>query len=57
MKTETIYGIHPVLEALQAKRRTFHELFILKDKANQRVDHIVEISRTTGIPVRYLSRQ
>jgi len=57
MKTETIYGIHPVFEALQAKRRTFHELYILKDKANQRIEHIIEIAHLAEIPIQYLSRQ
>jgi 23S rRNA (guanosine2251-2'-O)-methyltransferase len=57
MKTETIYGIHPVLEALQAKRRTFHELFIVQDKANQRIGHIVGLAQSASIPVRYLPRQ
>ncbi|MBC2714319.1 MAG: 23S rRNA (guanosine(2251)-2'-O)-methyltransferase RlmB [Desulfobacteraceae bacterium] len=57
MKTETIYGIHPVFEALQAKRRTFHELCILKDKTNQRIEHIIEIAHLAGIPIQYLPRQ
>ncbi len=57
MKTETIYGIHPVLEALQAKRRTFHELFIIKGKANPRIENILEIAHLSEIPVQYLPRQ
>ncbi len=57
MKTETIYGIHPVFEALQAKRRTFHELCIIKDKSNPRIDQIVDIARTNAIPVKYLQGQ
>jgi len=57
MQTETIYGIHPVLEALQAKRRTFHELYILKGKTNARVEHIIEIAYLAEIPIRYLQRQ
>ena len=57
MKTETIYGIHPVFEALQAKRRTFHELYILKGKTNARVEHIIEIAHLAKIPIQYLQRQ
>lgn len=57
MKTEIIYGIHPVFEAMQAKRRTFHELFIAKDKANQRIEPIVEFAQSSGIQVSYLARQ
>jgi 23S rRNA (guanosine2251-2'-O)-methyltransferase len=57
MKTEIIYGIHPVFEAMQAKRRTFHELFIAKDRANQRIEPIVGFAQSAGIPVSYLARQ
>jgi len=57
MKTETIYGIHPVFEAIKAGRRTIHELFILKDKTNQRLEQIVEIARPNSIPISYLTRQ
>ena len=57
MKTETIYGIHPVFEALQARRRTFHELYILKDKANQRIEHIIKTAHLADIPIQYLPRQ
>ena len=57
MKTETIYGIHPVFEALQAKRRAFHELYILKDKTNQRIQQIIGIAQSAGIPIQYLQRQ
>jgi 23S rRNA (guanosine2251-2'-O)-methyltransferase len=56
MKTETIYGIHPVFEALQAKRRTFHEIF-LSSKTNQRLENIAELAQSADIPIRYLSRQ
>jgi len=57
MKTEIIYGIHPVFEAMQAKRRTFHELFIAKDKAKQRIEPIVKFAQSAGIQVSYLARQ
>lgn len=57
MKTEIIYGIHPVFEAIQAKRRAFHELFIAKEKANLRIEPIVGFAQSAGIPIRYLARQ
>lgn len=57
MKTEIIYGIHPVFEALQAKRRTFHELYILKDTTNQRIEHIIKTAHLAKIPIQYLQRQ
>lgn len=57
MKTEIIYGIHPVFEALTAGKRTFHTLYVIKDKASQRIEDIVEMTRPANIPVEYLPRQ
>lgn len=50
-KTETLFGIHPVLEALNAQRRVFHEIYIIKDKPNKRTAHIAEIAGSRNIPV------
>lgn len=41
VKSEIIYGIHPVLEALNAARRHFFEVFIEKKKASQRITKII----------------
>ena len=57
MKTEIIYGIHPVFEAISAKKRTFYELYILKGKTGQRIEHAIESARLADIPVQYLQRQ
>jgi len=57
MKTETIYGIHPVLEGLRANRRTFHEIYIAEGKTNQRVDPIESKAKSMGIPVTWVHRQ
>jgi len=57
MKTEIIYGVHPVLEGLKANRRKFHEIYIAEGKTNQRVDPIVHQAASMGIPVTYMHRQ
>ena len=57
MKTEVIYGIHPVFEALKAQKRTFYTLYVIKHKASQRIEDIVDMARLDNIPVEYLPRQ
>jgi 23S rRNA (guanosine2251-2'-O)-methyltransferase len=40
MKTEILYGFHPVYEALRAGRRTFHEIYISKQPLSRRIERI-----------------
>ena len=40
VKTEILYGFHPVYEALRAGRRAFHEIYILKQTHNRRMEPI-----------------
>lgn len=40
MKDEILYGFHPVYEALRAGRRTFREIYILKQTRNKRIEWI-----------------
>jgi 23S rRNA (guanosine2251-2'-O)-methyltransferase len=52
MKTELLYGVHPVLEALSAGRRVFHELFLLDGGISQRVETIARKAASQKIPLR-----
>ena len=51
IKTEILYGIHPVAEALAAGRRKIYELYISQGKETQRTGHIIEKSKTLDVPV------
>ena len=51
MKTEILYGIHPVAEALKAGRRKFLEIYIVQDKASKRLKKIIEAASPLKIPV------
>ncbi len=42
MKTEILYGIHPVSEALKAGRRKFLEIYIVQDKASKRLKKLLK---------------
>jgi len=57
MKTEILYGIHPVCEALAAGRRKFHEIYVSDGKTNTRIDHLIELAKSADIPVKHLNRK
>ncbi len=57
MKTEIIYGLHPVMEALAAKKRIFHEIYIIEGKSNPRIQNIAATAGAEKIPIHYTARQ
>ena len=52
IKTEILYGIHPVGEALAAGKRKFHEILISEGKSNPRIEQIIERAKSSDIPVK-----
>jgi 23S rRNA (guanosine2251-2'-O)-methyltransferase len=46
----TLYGIHPVLEALKKRPKAFHRLFLAHEKASDDYRQIVSIANTARIP-------
>lgn len=51
MKTEVLYGIHPVFEALKAGRRNFYKIYLSQDKASKRLKKILEVAASFKIPI------
>ena len=51
VKSEIIYGIHPVLEALNAGRRRLFELFIEHKKPSQRIQKIIGRAESINLPL------
>lgn len=49
MKTELLYGIHPVLETLAAGRRRVYEVYLDKEKKSRRLTQIKSIADTRGV--------
>jgi len=49
VKTEFLYGIHPVLEALAAGRRRVYEVYLDKEKKSRRLAQIKSIAKTRGV--------
>ena len=50
-----IYGINPVLEALQSEDSAPDRIWITRRKSNPRLQKIIEKARSQGIPVRFES--
>jgi 23S rRNA (guanosine2251-2'-O)-methyltransferase len=51
VKTEVLYGIHPVLEALRAGRRSFVRIYAAGDKTAKRVQDVAAAAEDLKIPV------
>ena len=56
-KQEVLYGIHPVLEALNAGRRKIHELYITNNEITQRHRMILKLAERRDICVKKLPSQ
>ncbi len=55
MKLEILYGFHPVYEALRAGRRTFHEIYILKQTSVKRMERIRLTAQRKKLSIKELS--
>ncbi|CAB1055704.1 23S rRNA (guanosine(2251)-2'-O)-methyltransferase (EC [Olavius sp. associated proteobacterium Delta 1] len=49
MKTEILYGIHPVHEMLSAGRRRVYEIYLAKEKNTARLKPIISLAESRGI--------
>lgn len=52
---ETLYGYHPVLEALRADKRAIKTVFYTKRQSDSRLETIFALAQAGGIPCRQLS--
>jgi len=51
VKTEIIYGIHPVYEALASQRRNIHEIFLQDQTRSGRLAQLASLSAHRGIRI------
>ena len=51
MTDEKLYGVHPVLEALQEERRHIRQVLISAQRRGAEVQRIIALARRRGIPV------
>lgn len=52
IKTEILYGIHPVNEAIRAQKRKIYEIYVTKERNQKRFEHIIDFHETANIPVK-----
>ena len=55
MKSEILYGFHPVFEALKAGRREFSEVYIVNEKDSKRFEKISGLVQERNIPLKMLN--
>ena len=56
-KTEIIYGIHPVFEAVKANRREFFKLYVAKGKRSHRLQQLLTLAKASRISIQALSAE
>ncbi|MGD1975206.1 MAG: RNA methyltransferase substrate-binding domain-containing protein, partial [Desulfobacterales bacterium] len=49
MKSELLYGIHPVFEALAAGRRRVYEIYLDKEKTSSRLTQIESMAEARDV--------
>jgi 23S rRNA (guanosine2251-2'-O)-methyltransferase len=49
VKTEILYGFHPVYEALSAGRRRVYEIYLVKEKKTGRYEQIQSLAESRGV--------
>ena len=52
MKTEILYGIHPVYEVLASRRRNIYEVYLQKDSQSDRIHRLASLAANRGIRVK-----
>lgn len=52
---ETLCGVHPVLEAVKAARRSFSRIYIAKERNLSRLNEILELAKAGRIEVEFVS--
>ncbi len=57
MDDDRLWGYHPVREALRAKRRTLHTLYMVLEKISSREEQLMRIARQSGVGVKGTSPQ
>ena len=54
-KTEILYGIHPVFEALKAGRRAVVEVYVAKGKVPKRFGKSVQLAESIDVPIKQVT--
>jgi 23S rRNA (guanosine2251-2'-O)-methyltransferase len=55
-RPEVLYGLHPVLEAIESGRRTIDRVVVAREGGGHNLGRLLRAARQAGVPVTYLSR-
>lgn len=55
-RTDEIFGVNPIIEALRAGRRPFQEITIADGVKDSRLRELIDLARARGVPVRHAAR-
>jgi len=56
-RQEVLYGLHPVLEALEARTRAIDRLFVSREGGGHNLGRLLRAAREAGVPVTHLPRE
>ena len=56
-RPETLFGLHPVLEAIEAGRRTIDRVFVSREGGGKNLGRLLRAARAAGVPVTYLPKE
>lgn len=56
-RPEILFGLHPVLEAVEAGRRTIDRVLVAREGGGRNLGRLLRAAREAGIPVTYLPRE
>jgi len=55
-RAETLFGLHPVLEAIEAGRRTVDRVLVAREGGGKNLGRLLRAARAAGVPVTYLPK-
>jgi 23S rRNA (guanosine2251-2'-O)-methyltransferase len=55
-RAETLFGLHPVLEAIEAGRRTVDRVLVAREGGGKNLGRLLRAAREAGVPVTYLPK-
>jgi 23S rRNA (guanosine2251-2'-O)-methyltransferase len=56
-RSERLYGIHPILEALRAAERQIEEIYLQHGRKGREIDDILRLAKSKRVPVNFRPRE
>ena len=52
-----LYGVHPVLEALETRGRTVDRVLVARERGGAKLGRLLRVARESGVPVSHVPRR